>query len=109
MESGNKMNTLSEVIGLLRQKGYEENFEMGNEGFTAKISGLVLSPENIKIRKVFRFEGESNPGDMSVLYAMETDKGVKGILIDAYGTYAGNENGALAEFLKKVIIEEKSL
>lgn len=109
MWPGNQMKTLSEVTDLLRKKGYHENFEMEKEGFTAKNSGEILSPENIKIRKIFRFEGDSNPGDMSVLYAMETDKGVKGILIDAYGTYAGNESGDLTEFLKNVTIEEKSL
>lgn len=109
MTSENRMNTLSEIIEFLRNKGYYEDFEMEKEGFTAKNSGILLSPEHIKIRKIFRFEGDSNPGDMSVLYAMETDDGVKGILVDAFGPYAANGKGTLAEFLKEVKVEEKAL
>ncbi len=109
MELGHKMNTLSQVIEILKSKGYDENFEMTEKGFTAKKTGTILSPDNVRVRKVYRFEGESNPDDMSVLYAMETDKGVKGILVDAYGTYAGNESEALIEFLKKVKTEEKAI
>ncbi len=107
MELGHKMSTLSQVTEILRKKGYNEDFEMTEKGFTATKTGTTLSPEKIKIRKVYRFEGESDPDDMSVLFAMETDEGIKGILIDAYGTYAGNEPEALSEFLKKVKTEEK--
>ncbi len=109
METGHKMNTLSQAIEILRNNGYDEDFEMTKEGFTAQKAGIILSPDKIKIRKVYRFEGESDPGDMSILYAMETNEGITGILIDAYGTYAGNEPEALSEFLKKVKIEEKAL
>jgi hypothetical protein len=109
MQSGHKMTTLSQIIEILRNKGYNEDFGMTNNGFTAKNAGRALSPDKVKIRKIYRFEGESNPGDMSVLYAMETDEGTKGILIDAYGTYGGNESEALAEFLNKVETEEKDI
>ncbi len=106
MESGHKMTTLSQVTENLRNKGYNEDFEMTDKGFTAKKTGTVLQPDKVKIRRAYRFEGESNPGDMSVLYAMETDDGIRGILIDAYGTYAGNGSDALADFLKEVKTEE---
>ena len=109
MALGHKMTTLSQVIEILRGKGYNVDFEMTDKGFTAKKTGITLPPDKITIRKIYRFEGESNPGDMSILYAMETEDGVKGILIEAYGTYAGNDSEALAEFLKKVKTEEKNI
>ena len=106
MELGHNMTTLSQVTEILRNKGYTAEFEMTEKGFKAK-TGTPISPDKIKIRKVYRFEGESDPSDMSILFAMETEEGVKGILIDAYGTYAGNEPEALSDFLKKVKTEEK--
>ncbi len=109
MELGHKMTTLSQVTEILRSKGYSEDFQMTEKGFTAKNEGSILTPDKITISKVYRFEGESNPGDMSILYAMETEEGVKGILIEAYGTYAGNDSETLAEFLKKVKTEEKNI
>lgn len=109
MQSGHIMNTVSEVVEMLRKEGYIEDFGMTKHGFAAGNSHERLSPDQIKIRKVFRFEGDSDPDDMSVIFAMETADGVKGILIDAYGTYAGNESEELSEFLKRVIIEEETI
>ncbi len=109
MESGHTMTTLSQVVDILRQKGFKEDFEMTKAGFTAKNSGKILKPDNIKIIKTYRFEGDSNPDDMSIVYAMETNSGVKGILIDAYGTYAGNETEKLSEFLKQVETREDEM
>ena len=107
MSSEEEMDTLSQVIEMLQRKGFIENFQMGKDGFTAKKNGSKLKPQNVKIRKVYRFEGQSNPDDMSVLYALETDTGIKGILIDAFGTYAGNDV-ELIDFLKQVKTEELS-
>ena len=101
------MDTLSQVIERLQKKGFIENFQMRKEGFVAVENGSRLKPQNVKIRKIYRFEGQSNPDDMSVLYALETDTGIRGILVDAYGTYAGGD-GELIDFLRQVKIEELS-
>ena len=103
------MDTVSEVIEKLLKKGYKGDFVMTKKGLTVRNSGENLLPDQIKIRKIYRFEGDSNPDDMSVLYAIESYNGIKGILINAYGTYAGNESEDLSEFLKQVMIEEKTL
>ena len=108
MGSIDYMMTLSEIIKVLRTKGYTEDFEMTAEGFTAKKANIKLSPEDIRIRRTYRFEGESNPADNSILYAMETRNNIKGILIEAYGIYGGNESENLTEFMKKVKKEEKT-
>jgi len=109
MQFGNKMTTLSEVINILRVKGFNEDFEITEKGFIAQESGKTYRPDNLTIKRTYRFEGESDPDDMSILYAIETDKGEKGIFIDAYGTYANNECENIAEFLKKVKIKETTI
>lgn len=105
MENLNVMTTLSEVMNILRKKGFNEDFEMANGSLTIRNSKKKYSPENLVIKKTYRFEGFSNPDDMSVLYSMETDDGLKGIFVDAYGIYANNESETISEFLKKVKIE----
>ena len=50
---------------------------------------------------VHRFEGESDPDDMSVVYAIESQDGTRGVLVDAFGTYADPH---VAEILKQVPI-----
>jgi hypothetical protein len=41
-----------------------------------------FGPDDFNVRKIFRFEGMSNPSDSSILYAIETLTGVKGLLVD---------------------------
>jgi hypothetical protein len=53
------------------------------------------------IREVHRFEGESDPDDMSVVYAIEGKDGTRGVIVDAFGIYADPHVGAL---LKQVPI-----
>jgi hypothetical protein len=53
----------------------------------------------LKILEHFRYEGITNPDDEAVMYVVETNDGLKGIIVDAFGIYANSE---LADFMKKV-------
>ena len=50
---------------------------------------------------MYRFEGDSSPDDNSVLYAIESKGGIKGVLVDAYGTYAEAMSPEMAMKLKQ--------
>lgn len=43
---------------------------------------------------------------MSVLFAITSNSGTKGVLIDAYGTYS---NADVSEFTKKIPIQDETL
>jgi hypothetical protein len=86
--------------------------QLNKDGFTAdfRVAGGRLyplgddrsagfAPGEVTIVDFYRFEGESNPDDMSILYAIETAGGIKGTISSAYGTYADPE---VDEFLKTV-------
>ncbi|HXD94595.1 MAG TPA: hypothetical protein VNX01_15425 [Bacteroidia bacterium] len=83
-----EMKTLTECIELITKRGYKTNFmAIGNN----KIKGEREKPyasHEIKINTFYRFEGDSDPGDSSILYAIETNDGEKGYLTNAYGPYA---------------------
>ena len=99
----NKMKSLSEMLQILHEKGYIHDFEMTDEGLKCKETNEVFKPEDVCIEKVYRFEGDSDPGDMSVLYGIAAKSGTKGTLIDAFGTY---DDQNISEFLKHVEILE---
>lgn len=44
---------------------------------------------------MYPFEGMSNPDDNSIVFAISSHSGVKGVLVDAYGMYAENINEAM--------------
>ena len=98
-----EMKTLVSCMNSLQEKGYKENFVMDEKGLKGMESEKIYQPEDIKITDFYRFEGESDPGDNSILYAIESNDGTRGIIADAFGVYA---NPRLAAFLSNVTFRE---
>jgi hypothetical protein len=84
----NLMETLLECLARAKKEGYTENFMANENGLVALTTTKTYTPSQVTIPDYFRFEGESNPDDNSILYLIETNDGAKGILTDAYGAYA---------------------
>lgn len=77
-----------EAINGLRSAGYILDFNLGMDCIKCTESGSSLFPEEFLIDDFFRFEDFSNPDDSSILYAISSTSGLKGILVNAYGMYA---------------------
>jgi len=84
----NAYDTLVEALAALREKGFVHDFNLESSQVVCKPLDLCLSPKEFEVVEFHRFEGMSNPSDSSVVYALESSDGVKGVLIDAYGAYA---------------------
>lgn len=100
-ESPDNMNTLSSVTESAVRKGFSENFSVDKFGKLLKSpsTGNNYHPQDVKIDNFYRFEGDSDPADNAILYCLETNDGIKGMLIDSYGHDA---DAAIGEFIKKV-------
>jgi hypothetical protein len=85
----------------LDSRGFVEHFVLTNGCLLGLDSGKKFSPDDIRISETYRFEGVSDPGDMAVLYALETRSGLHGTLADAFGVYADPGVGA---FMKEVAL-----
>ncbi|RXK86357.1 hypothetical protein [Filimonas effusa] len=90
MQIPHEMTTLSEVLEKLRVKKMDNEFRLEPEGFTAG-KGKTYQPEDLEIIKVFRFEGMTDPSDMSILYIIQAKDGLVGYSLDAYGMYSEHE------------------
>jgi hypothetical protein len=88
------------AIAALERRGFTHRFVA--EGDRLRVSGTERSvrPEDVRILDYYRFEGTSDPDDMSVVYALETRDGVRGVLVDAFGSYADPEVGALLDRMR---------
>ena len=93
------MKTLSSVMNKAIGAGYTEDFEMTETGLKAPSNGHYYQPDQVRIANFYRFEGETDPSDSSILYVLETNDDIKGLLINAYGAYA---NHRIGEFIKQV-------
>ncbi len=81
-------DTLSETIGGLQANGYTCDFNLKPHCLEYASLKMELHPEEFQIDQHYRFEGMSNPDDNSILYAISSTKGIKGLLVDAYRVYA---------------------
>ncbi|WNJ16361.1 phosphoribosylpyrophosphate synthetase [Pontibacter sp. G13] len=91
--------TLSEAVNDLQARGYAYDFSLKGDLLTSKNLGAHFRKGTFTVREVHRFEGMSDPSDNSVVYAIETNLGVKGVLIDGYGIYADPASAELIAHL----------
>jgi hypothetical protein len=83
-----EMNTLSECMNKVVKDGYRDSFKVTKQGLCSQASERCYLPDQVRIINYFRFEGESDPADNAIMYVIETNDGLKGILTDAYGPYS---------------------
>ncbi len=100
----NEMKTLVECIQLVIKRGYKTNFIAIDENNLKGEREKAYTPEEVKINTFYRFEGDSDPGDSSILYAIETEGGEKGYVTNAYGPYSDTK---VSKFIDSVEAIEK--
>ncbi len=105
-EASEVMATLSTVLEKLRINKLDHEFTMTPEGFTAD-NKKIYQPEDLKIIGTYRFEGDTDPSDSSILYVIEANDGLTGYSIDAYGVYSNHEDDGYDAFIKKITVEER--
>jgi hypothetical protein len=93
------MKTLSSTTRKLSANGYVTQFKASNDGLESLETHEIYGPDEVKIINFYRFEGESDPSDNAILYVIETSRGEKGTLTDAYGVYTDQE---VSEFIQQV-------
>lgn len=101
------MTSLVQVMEKLRLEKKDNEFRWTPEGFTIG-RGKTYQPEDLKIIKTFRFEGESNPDDSSILYLIEANDGLLGYTLDAYGAASSHDNEeGYDNFLRRIPVEDR--
>lgn len=99
------MESYDTVVGALnglKARGYTINFNIAFDKLKCSENKIYLNPEEFEITEFHRFEGNSNPADEDVVYAVESKDGKsKGVITSAFGLYA---DAASASMLRKLTI-----
>ena len=75
--------TVSEAINDLKKRGYTEDFNLQENCLIC--NAVKYQPEDFQITEVYRFEGNTDPGDEAVVYGIQGKDGTKGSLVNGYG------------------------
>ncbi len=93
--------TLSEAITDLQGRGYTEDLNLNSDCIECKALDYKLYADQFGVDEMYRFEGDSNPDDSSILFAISAPSfNLKGLLVDAYGAYADPLNIEMIQKLK---------
>lgn len=94
-------DTLSEGVNGLKQRGYTIDFNIAADKLVCNDIPVSLSPDEFEITEVYRFEGNTDPADEAVLYAIESKHGHKGVLVNGYGPDSDPVGDALVKKLRE--------
>jgi hypothetical protein len=78
--------TVAEAVNGLKERGYTIDFNLEADCITC--SSSKLRPAEFEITEVYRFEGNSDPADEAIVYAIESRDGRKGVLVNGFGISA---------------------
>ncbi len=96
------METLSEAIERMQGAGYTADFVATEPGqLRCSVCDSTMEPGESSIDEELRFEGESDPADMSLLVALRCDCGALGLYTTQYGPEIGPEDAAVVRALPR--------
>lgn len=108
MKDNSQMITLSQVLNRIREKGFDNPIEMNeNNEMICENLGKIYNPEDLLIIKNFRYEGESNPDDNTIVLIVEDKDGDIGYILDSYGAYRNHDGPEFDDFIKKIATNER--
>lgn len=96
--------TVSEAINDLTKRGYTTDFSIlkDKECLVCNKTAEQLSPDEFEIDETHRFEGNSDPGDEMIVFAISSKKtNVKGVVVNAYGMYSDPATSKIVAHLFK--------
>jgi len=91
MQDKKELTTQVKIEARLNEEGFTKDFRVTEGRLCTYDNDKAYSPEEVKIIDFFRFEGESNPDDMAILYAIECNDGTRGTISNSYGPLADTD------------------
>lgn len=90
-------DTVSEAVTGLKARGFTMDFNLFENCIICNQN--KLNPNDFEIVEIYRFEGNSDPSDEAVVYAIESRTGMKGVLVNGYGISADPLSSEMAKKL----------
>jgi hypothetical protein len=87
--------TVLEALEDLKEKGYTHDFNLKQEAIKAH-------PHDYSVEHVYRYEGDTDPSEESVVYGILSNSGEKGVFVAGFSANSDNE---AAQVLERLCIE----
>lgn len=95
--TNHNLKSPAKVLDDLREQGYTTDFRYANNRLIPfNNSAKSYGPNSFKVVEIYRFEGNTDPADDSILYVIHGEDGTRGTISNGYREYANSE---LDEFI----------
>lgn len=75
--------TVSQALAELAEKGFTKDFNLEE-------NRIVENPDDFEIVHIYRYEGESDPGDEATIYGIRSKNGENGVFVSGHFEYGDN-------------------
>lgn len=100
-EISHSYETVSDAVIGLKAEGYQVDYNV-HWNSQGKECQIYTSTPEFQIDKFYRFEGNTDPADEAIVYAISSVKyKQKGVLVNGYGIYSDPGINDMLEKLKK--------
>lgn len=79
-------DTVTQAVNDLKKRGYTMDFNLTENCIVCHEE--KFNPAEFEITEVYRFEGDTDPADEAIVFAIESSNGLKGVLVNAFGVYS---------------------
>ncbi|HEY4378066.1 MAG TPA: hypothetical protein VGM93_12950 [Acidimicrobiales bacterium] len=85
-------DTVTEALQQLAADGYTSDFRLVDGSLVSGDRSPVCQVEDVRVERMYRFEGDSDPGDEMVVFGLrDPASGERGALASAFGPAADPE------------------
>jgi hypothetical protein len=91
-------DTVTEAVNGLKERGFELDLNLKENNLVCE--GQRFSVNDFEKVEVYRFEGNTDPADEAVVYAVESVNGAKGVLVSGYGISSDEMTTEMAKKLQ---------
>lgn len=75
--------TVSKALEELSEKGYTIDFNIQE-------SRIINNPGEFEIQHIYRYEGDTDPGDEATVFGIKSNTGEKGVFVAGLAAFADN-------------------
>jgi nucleotide-binding universal stress UspA family protein len=95
-----QLETLSDALARLERAGFRDSFHAHDGRLRREADARTYEPEELVVEEIVRFEGESDPADSALLFALSSHDGrARGTFVAGYGTTADEDSARVVRRL----------
>ncbi len=94
-------DTVTAALADLKKRDFTTDFNIAFDKIKCADTDRCFSPSEFEIVEHYRFEGNTDPGEEAVIYAVSSkDESMKGVLVSAYGMYSDSMSDEMIQKLR---------